>query len=197
MPFGVSFFLPQADFSYQDYWIVDVIGSAEEKYQVAAVYSCDTKLGLFQNSNLWILSRTPELPSGITLDLMYERTRANNIDVEALKMIENDVGGCFQDVAAAESLFDGEFTDPNHPGCARSVSVSEDRVTAAVSGEDGDEGSPDCANAVAWGGLTAAVGGNSIKIDFSPEGGPSDLTADYDVEDDGILSNDGNLWSKI
>jgi hypothetical protein len=66
-----------------------------------------------------------------------------------------------------------------------------------VSGEDGDEGSLDCANAVAWGPLEASINGMNIKIDFSPKGGPSDLTAEYDVEDDGILFSDGNLWAKI
>lgn len=196
---GVSFFLPGYDFSYQDYWVVDLIGSAEEEYQVAVVYSCQTTLG-FDNSNMWILSRTPTLPSGVTLDLLYSRAASLGIDVPSLKMIENDVNGCEYGhpvPPSPSSIFDGSYSDPNHPGCARTVQVAGDGVTAAVYGEDGDEGSSDCANPVAWGPLEASVSGDAIKIDFSPKGGPSDLTAEYDHDDDGILFSDGNLWSKL
>jgi hypothetical protein len=111
---GVSFFLPSQDFSYQDYWIVDLVGSAADSYQVAVVYSCETKLGFIDNSNMWILSRTPELPNGLTIEDMYDRARALNIDVEGLKMIENDITGCFgaTEMGSPDSVFDGEYVRP-------------------------------------------------------------------------------------
>ena len=193
---GVSFYLPSFDFSYQPYWVVDLVGSAEDGYDVAVVYSCSTTLGLFDNANVWVLSRTPALPTGITLDLLYGRLAANGVDVAALKMVSNDITGCYPKAAMA-SVFDGDYSDPNHPSCRRSVSVSPDGLTAAVSGEDGDEGSNSCANPTAWGPLRGAIDGNSIKIDFSPKGGPSDLTASYDVDGEGIRFSDGNLWQKI
>mmetsp|Transcript_18016 Transcript_18016/g.36099 ORF Transcript_18016/g.36099 Transcript_18016/m.36099 type:complete len:296 (-) Transcript_18016:43-930(-) len=196
---GVSFFLPSFDFSYQDYWVIDLEGSAEESYQVAMVWSCQTTLGI-DNQNMWILSRTPTLPPGVTLDSLYAKASAMGVDVPALKMEENDFTGCVFSgvpVEASDSVFEGDYSDPNHPGCPRNINVSSDGMTGYVTGADGDEGSPDCANAVAWGPLDASINGDSIKIDFSPKGGPSDLTAEYDYKDGGVLFSDGNLWSKI
>jgi hypothetical protein len=100
--------------------------------------------------------------------------------------------------AFSESVFAGSYSDPNHPGCARLVVLDgEGAGGAMVSGEDGDEGSEDCANPVPWGPLDAVIDGDSIEIDFSPKGGPSDLTASYDLDRDGILFSDGNLWAKL
>jgi len=95
--------------------------------------------------------------------------------------------------------FDGAYSDPFHPGCARMVFKIKDGKFG-VSGEDGDKGSPHCANPVAWGpleGVETDIYDDYITIDFSPKGGPSNLTARYDYMRDGIVFSDGNLWTKI
>ncbi|GMI44818.1 hypothetical protein TrCOL_g4310 [Triparma columacea] len=193
---GVSFFLPKFDFSYQSYNVVSLEGTKDDGYDAALVYSCDVKFGLIKTESLWVLSRTPTLADSV-VDNFYEEAAGMGIDVEGLNMIRNDITGCYSSTLGSTSVFDGSYSDPNHPGCGRTVEVASNGVDAAVYGEDGDEGSPDCANPVQWGPLAASVNGNNIKIDFSPKGGPSDLTAEYDSEDDGILFSDGNLWSKI
>jgi hypothetical protein len=177
--------------------VLKLKGDKSSGYDAALVYSCSTKLGVIKSESMWILSRTPTIPETILQEL-YAEAVSQGIDVEGLKMVKNDITGCHNDYSYdATSVFDGDYADPNHPGCGRTVQVASNGVDAAIYGEDGDEGSEDCANAQPWGPLPATVNGENIKIDFSPKGGPSDLTAEYDTEDEGILFSDGNLWSKL
>ena len=81
----VSFFGP----FYSPYWIVNLFGSAKERYQVAVVWSCSST-----SKALWILSRTPKLPAGITLDGIYSGLNARGVDVASLDMIQTNHTGC-------------------------------------------------------------------------------------------------------
>lgn len=71
---------------YAPYWIVDLLGDASTGFSVSLVWSCSSVLGLFEVSNLWVLSRTPQLPSGVTLQDLYAKATALGIDVTSLKM---------------------------------------------------------------------------------------------------------------
>mmetsp|Transcript_23215 Transcript_23215/g.46594 ORF Transcript_23215/g.46594 Transcript_23215/m.46594 type:complete len:179 (+) Transcript_23215:33-569(+) len=105
------------------------------------------------------------------------------------------------------SPFTGDYADPNHPGCARSVKIegapmkpdgtrSRNKV-AIVKGQDNPKGGacngePDL---VSWKleGKVAETG-DKILVDFTPKGGPKDLTGTWDK--DGIVFPDGNKWAK-
>eukprot|EP00534_Pseudo-nitzschia_fraudulenta_P003022 CAMPEP_0201125288 /NCGR_PEP_ID=MMETSP0850-20130426/20485_1 /ASSEMBLY_ACC=CAM_ASM_000622 /TAXON_ID=183588 /ORGANISM="Pseudo-nitzschia fraudulenta, Strain WWA7" /LENGTH=92 /DNA_ID=CAMNT_0047393219 /DNA_START=110 /DNA_END=388 /DNA_ORIENTATION=+ len=88
-------------------------------------------------------------------------------------------------MATTDNEFSGEYSDPNHPGCKRTVT--------AVGGGDGDVtvSGTDAPGGAVWevGGTTD---GASIVVDFSPKGGPSNLTGTRVAE--GIRWEDGNLW---
>ena len=71
---------------YAPYWVVDLMGDASDGFSVSMVWSCSSVLGLFRISNLWILSRTPQLPPGVTLEGLYAKATALGIDVASLKM---------------------------------------------------------------------------------------------------------------
>lgn len=98
---------------------------------------------------------------------------------------------------AAPSPFVGEFSDPKHPGCLRSISGD-----GAVLDVKGTDGTPGCTNGELqkpW-----SLKGEVVKIpskdpelliDFSPKGGPKNLLGKLTSEG-GILFPDGNTWSK-
>ena len=81
--------------------------------------------------------------------------------------------------------FSGEYSDPNHPGCKRTI--EEDGTTAIISGTDTPGGE-------IWT-VTGSVHGDTIVVDFSPKGGPQDLTGRRVPE--GIRWEDGNLWTLV
>merc|ERR1719263_464305 len=88
--------------------------------------------------------------------------------------------------------FTGSFSDPNHPGCPRLVSIEGNK--ALVSGADGN---PGCltGNGTPWN-LEGKVEGDNIFIDFSPKGSPKDFTGVWeDGKNPGIRFPDGNKWS--
>ena len=98
---------------------------------------------------------------------------------------------------AAPSAFVGEYSDPKHPGCLRSITGDGDVLDVT-----GTDGSPGCANGETqrpW-----SLKGELVKIpskrdeiliDFSPKGGPKNLLGKLTPEG-GILFPDGNTWSK-
>jgi len=105
--------------------------------------------------------------------------------------------------------------DPKHPGCLRSVKVvgaklgpdgrKERQPSAYVKGVDGDNANvktctsqPDLSSIWSLNGKVAEDG-ESIFIDFSPKGGPSNLVGKWDTFGDapGILFSDGNKWTKV
>lgn len=82
--------------------------------------------------------------------------------------------------------FSGEYSDPNHPGCKRTIEV-ENGTTAIISGTDTPGGE-------IWT-VTGSVHGETIVVDFSPKGGPNHLTGQRVPE--GIRWEDGNLWTLV
>merc|ERR1719248_469560 len=76
--------------------------------------------------------------------------------------------------AAGGSPLGGKYSDPNHPGgaCEAGKPVKEWSLSAVV-----------------------AKDGQSLTVDFSPKGGPKDLTGKWNGKD-GISWPDGNTWTK-
>jgi len=112
------------------------------------------------------------------------------------------------------SVFTGEYDDPKHPNCLRSIKVvgaamgpdgrRKREPAAYVKGVDNAKGTPSCADnpelASVWK-LEGKVAesGDTIYIDFSPKGGPKDLVGTWDTFGGapGILFTDGNKWTKV
>ncbi len=109
------------------------------------------------------------------------------------------------------SPFTGEYDDPNHPGCLRSVKVVGAPLRAdgtrpanpviEITGYDGNGSSNLCTESdrptrsELWK-IQGKVKSNTLaSIDFSPKGGPADLTGTWDGS--GIVFPDGNKWTKV
>lgn len=118
--------------------------------------------------------------SGFALTGAQEISRVNWIDVvPAAHALQ------------AKSVFEGEFTDPNHPGGMRKITVKGNDVT--LTGTDSPGGKQ-------WV-LKAKEDLGTIFVDFSPKGGPSNLLGVYDADaagkgQGGITWPDGNVWAK-
>ena len=97
------------------------------------------------------------------------------------------------------AIFDGRYTDSNHPDGFRVVSIDGelDPTTQFRAGTCvGSDTNPTVADYT----LPARAGKNDdgtdiIYIDFSPKGGPKDFEGRWDT--DGILFIDGNKWPKV
>jgi len=101
-------------------------------------------------------------------------------------------------VIGVESMT-GRYSDPFHPGCYRDVDASKGEIR-------GVDGNPGCTapnvKLKEWS-LKASIGdspGNSdgsvsVKVDFSPKGGPKDLEGKF--KDNVISWPDGNAWTKM
>eukprot|EP00535_Pseudo-nitzschia_heimii_P001784 CAMPEP_0197173812 /NCGR_PEP_ID=MMETSP1423-20130617/599_1 /TAXON_ID=476441 /ORGANISM="Pseudo-nitzschia heimii, Strain UNC1101" /LENGTH=161 /DNA_ID=CAMNT_0042622677 /DNA_START=70 /DNA_END=555 /DNA_ORIENTATION=- len=98
----------------------------------------------------------------------------------------------------AHEDFLGEYADPNHPNCRRSIVAADAHVeTAWVKGTDGSPGCPPDGSGDPWtvqGTFDDAGKPASIVVDFSPKGGPSDLAGR--LVDEGIEWADGNTWTR-
>lgn len=95
--------------------------------------------------------------------------------------------------------FSGKYSDPNHPGCARVISLETD-VSAKVFGADaaGGEGVQcDGVTDVKWGPLPAVINSLEIVVDFSSKGGPSNLAGKFNTDKQEIMWQDGNAWVKL
>ena len=91
-----------------------------------------------------------------------------------------------------KEAWSGWYVDPNHPCCTRSVTVTQ---AGAVTVESRD--SPEAAQWRLAGEATVSPDGRSmLVIDFSPKGGPSDLTATMTDAGD-IAFPDGNVWRAV
>ena len=86
--------------------------------------------------------------------------------------------------AQSKSVFEGEYTDPNHPDGLRKITVKGNDVT--LTGTDSAGGKQ-------WV-LKAKETDGTIFVDFSPKGGPKDLLGVYD--NGAIKWPDGNAWTK-
>ena len=103
--------------------------------------------------------------------------------------------------SSAPSVFVGEYADPKHPGCLRSIVVGDD-AGATTLDVKGTDGTPGCANGEKqrpWS-LTGDIvkvpsKQDEILIDFSPKGGPKNLLGKWTGT--GILFPDGNEWKKL
>lgn len=105
------------------------------------------------------------------------------------------------------SKWTGDYTDPNHPGCQRSIKVTGNNMdpggrksrkpSAVIKGTDNEDGDA-CQDGEgeSWR-LTATLTEDQSKImvDFSPKGGPKDVVGKW--QDGGIVFPDGNKWTKI
>jgi len=98
----------------------------------------------------------------------------------------------FGPLAANAADFTGLYSDPKHPNCARLIAI--EGTTALVSGVDGNPGCP-TGEGRAWK-LIGKVSGDEIYVDFSPKGGPKDLTGVWEEgKKPGIRFPDGNKWT--
>jgi len=108
------------------------------------------------------------------------------------------------------SVFTGEYDDPKHPGCLRSIKVvggtmkadgNRGKPYALVKGMDKGCSDPQLANVWSLNGSLSKneEGEDLIFIDFSPKGGPKNLLGKWDTFDGipGISFPDGNKWTKV
>ena len=91
--------------------------------------------------------------------------------------------------ADSQSVFVGDYDDPNHPGCMRKITVKGKDVT--ILGSDKTDGS------APWTLKAKEDYPGTIFVDFSPKGGPKDLLGVWDEKKIGIEWPDGNLWKKM
>merc|ERR1719201_2162520 len=114
------------------------------------------------------------------------------------------------------SVFTGEYDDPNHPGCLRSIKVIGGKVgtdgrvsktTAVVKGVDGTGPKGACSEKPelkdVWS-LDGRVskndeGDDMLFVDFRPKGGPANLLGRWDTLGGapGVAFPDGNKWTKV
>lgn len=96
-------------------------------------------------------------------------------------------------VANTKFDFTGSYSDPNHPNCLREIHVTGPK--AVVSGTDGNPGCPTDGAGTKWK-LVGKVKADTILVDFSPKGGPSNLKGQWEpAPTPGIRWPDGNLWA--
>ena len=97
---------------------------------------------------------------------------------------------------ASSSVFNGKYSDPNHPGCLRGIERVRSTTKAKVFGEDGTPGcQADGQETKKWELEGELRGENEILIDFSKKGGPKNLLGKW--TGNGVLFPDGNTWSKL
>lgn len=99
------------------------------------------------------------------------------------------------DENASSSVFNGKYSDPNHPGCLRGIERVRSTTKAKVFGEDGTPGCQAGQETKKWELEGELRGENEILIDFSKKGGPKNLLGKWTGS--GVLFPDGNTWSKL
>ncbi|KAK3275313.1 hypothetical protein CYMTET_16547 [Cymbomonas tetramitiformis] len=95
--------------------------------------------------------------------------------------------------ALAESIYNGEYTDPiNHPGGTRQIVVNSDNSVIVTGG--GGRGEPASFT------LSGKIVGTKIFVDFSPKGGPKDFEGEFAQLSDGrqgiVWYKKSNFWPK-
>ena len=96
---------------------------------------------------------------------------------------------------SSSSVFNGRYSDPNHPGCLRGIEVHAKTSSARVFGEDGTPGCSAGEKTKKWELEGELRGKEEILIDFSKKGGPKNLLGKWTGS--GVLFPDGNTWSKL
>mmetsp|Transcript_50329 Transcript_50329/g.93061 ORF Transcript_50329/g.93061 Transcript_50329/m.93061 type:complete len:183 (-) Transcript_50329:57-605(-) len=100
---------------------------------------------------------------------------------------------------AAQLLWSGSYIDPMHEGCMRRITKDGDGFV--IIGTSAADGSKDCkekAPVKRWelkGTVPFNPFADEMIIDFSPKGGPAEVTAT--LTKSGITFPDGNKWKKI
>merc|ERR1719223_1122857 len=111
----------------------------------------------------------------------------------------------------ASNPLTGEYDDPNHPNCLRSVKVVGAPLRAdgtrppnpiiEVIGYDGNGSGKMCSEtdrptrSDLWK-IEGKMKSNTVAaLDFSPKGGPAGVTGTWDGT--GIVFPDGNKWTKV
>lgn len=96
------------------------------------------------------------------------------------------------------SVFNGVYSDPNHPNCKREIFYVGNETGYVYGADNAVEDQPcDGSTDVPWGPLRALITKNTIVVDFSPKGGPSDLNGQYDHASYSIQWDGGNSWTKL
>ena len=102
-------------------------------------------------------------------------------------------------MAYTHTPFTGLYSDPNHPDCFRKI-IEGQSDKFMVYGQDNKAGegvscnTDDKSQLEDWGPLPAVVNETNIVVDFSPKGGPSDLTGAWDAATNRIVWQDSNYW---
>lgn len=76
---------------YAPYWVIQLYGDAGSGYEVSVVYSCSVTLGI-QTESVWILSRTPVLPSDFPYNTLVSKINSQGINTTALGLSETFQG---------------------------------------------------------------------------------------------------------
>lgn len=111
-----------------------------------------------------------------------------NPSYKNLKTFSSVITAAASSITESAEPFEGRFSDPMHPEGYRVVTVDKSSKVATIRGRD------DPKDASEWEvkGIISETDGNSMSVDFSPKGGPKDLTAKW--VGDGIDFGD-NKWS--
>jgi hypothetical protein len=161
-----------------------------------------------------VMGFAPSAPAAHRSGVLALRAQSENISRRG--MIATFSAGvlALPQLAAAEkartglsSKFTGEYSDPMHPGCKRSIKVTGNAMDSAgrksrkpaavIKGTDNEDGGA-CENGEgeSWRLMaTLSEDQSTIKVDFSPKGGPKDVVGKW--SDNGIVFPDGNKWSKV
>jgi len=92
-------------------------------------------------------------------------------------------------------VFRGAFVDPQRPHCRRDITVDTSGRGGHITGADGPGGG-DCNGQTdkVWGPLRAYISGGTISVDFSPKGGPENLSGFWNRTTRSVEWGDGSTW---
>ena len=97
-------------------------------------------------------------------------------------------------MAEVGDIFDGRYTDPNHPDGYRWISfgdqIEDDKRAGSCVGSDTGHDKQE------YDLPASASGEDEITVDFSPKGGPADFKGVWDEVAFGIKWSDGNMWPR-
>ena len=101
--------------------------------------------------------------------------------------------------------FVGTYLDPNHPNCTRTMLAKSPTEVLVYGFDAGAVGLENVAchgaNDKPWGPLNGKVVNGNIVIDFTPKGGPPDLTGNLDPTTKRLNwtghGADGNYWPMV
>ena len=89
--------------------------------------------------------------------------------------------------ALSQNTFTGNYDDPAHPGCKRSISYIGGR-NYQIDGADEDK--------KPWKVIATKKNSATLVVDFTSKGGPSDVSAVQQIKSGNLKFPDGNEWKK-